>query len=1305
MTDKRISQQNEGKQMRVIARRADPQTRNENENKIVIARHDSLIRTTNKSTKSVKIEKDVIELDEEQERHNVTILENNTLKPKKRGLHLIIDESLDENLLDDGNEIKKIYHVSDIHISRYDDRHDEYLFVFKNLVNEIKKDMQHAVIVLCGDILHEKNMLSPQQLLLTKNFFIMLSDLLPCFVIIGNHDISPHGNTIDSLTPILKNLDTKNRIYLLLEDKCYHYNNLTFGVTSMFTKEVTPCTVENKIKIGLYHGTLKGTKLQNGYELSESGMFNMSDFKKYYDYVLLGDIHKHMYLDAKRTVAYSGSLIQTCFGEDLVHGIIKWDLVKKNSKFIKIHNDWGFVNLQCNEKGIVGNLKNLPKNPIIKMEYENITMSDADKYANILRTKYNAKCDLITIMSKNIDIKIGNGKNQKKLLDINNNETVLQMIIDYAKNNYKYNSKVINDMSKSISDLIKSIEYDYICIVKKFVLERLQFSNFFNFGENNEINYENLNGIVGINGNSFVGKSTACVDALLYAIFGKCPRGDKIDTINVDKKYMSTTVEFSLNGENYKIDRKRNVRGNGTKRTSIEKVVLYKNEVNISKESTDVTNKEIEKITCGYKVFIDTAIMLQNGATSFVDLSDTERKDLICGMLNLNVFNAISKFATNKRGKINYLLSEGNYPTIDRLNNMKTSLEINKYEFNELAGNILSLENDLRLITEEIREYMICLERLNFDKNDFLRIRTNINKLKKEMNDVLLSYDSNMNEKDICDNKLFCISQEKEKYDELLGKYENVEERNNQFQKSKQYELQLLNNQVEDLLSRRIPTTNKLSQKIIRSKLMEVNEKLKIVNKKILFSENKLNELQNKIYMVDKPQGLDDGYESFCVYEQISNRLNDEIDAVKKKLTKMEIKHKKLDTHEYDPDCEYCMNYPVTVEKIACNDEIDILQNKLDNLNEENDNNNIQLTKFTKFRDTYDEYCRLSNENDIYQIECNNVSEDLRGSLLERETHERKNHEYEEMMRINNENNQIDQEYKKIKEQIFIVERKINNEFIDYHKIKEKRSNNIDQINILQKDSYDLEKDITFIMEKKDKLKKELDKFSDYTDAVDEYEELASHIAWLRSDMKDRNVQLGEIKQQLNKLKDDNMTLCLKIESMEERLKEYAEKIHERDILDIIIKIIGKQGLVEDILTNNIIPKIENDINALIETIMNYRISIAYNNGIFRINKVSDGKYININTLSGCEKFMTNICFKMILENYNNRFKINVLVLDELFNCCDSDNIDKIESIFDTIKKQYSFVMVISHDDRIKKLYDTTIDVIRENNVSNISFS
>ena len=72
--------------------------------------------------------------------------------------------------------MKFIYHISDIHI-RNQDRHEEYRQVFKNLRNEIKKDTNEKIIVITGDIFHEKCNLSPESIILFKEFITRLNKL------------------------------------------------------------------------------------------------------------------------------------------------------------------------------------------------------------------------------------------------------------------------------------------------------------------------------------------------------------------------------------------------------------------------------------------------------------------------------------------------------------------------------------------------------------------------------------------------------------------------------------------------------------------------------------------------------------------------------------------------------------------------------------------------------------------------------------------------------------------------------------------------------------------------------------------------------------------------------------------------------------------------------------------------------------------------------------------------------------------------------------------------------------------------
>ena len=64
---------------------------------------------------------------------------------------------------------------------------------------------------------------------------------------------------------------------------------------------------------------------------------------KGYDFALLGDIHKHQYINKEKTMAYSGSLIQQNHGETRKgHGVLLWNIDDKTSNFYPIKNNYCF---------------------------------------------------------------------------------------------------------------------------------------------------------------------------------------------------------------------------------------------------------------------------------------------------------------------------------------------------------------------------------------------------------------------------------------------------------------------------------------------------------------------------------------------------------------------------------------------------------------------------------------------------------------------------------------------------------------------------------------------------------------------------------------------------------------------------------------------------------------------------------------------------------------------------------------------------------------------------------------------------
>ena len=233
-------------------------------------------------------------------------------------------------------KIRKILHLADVHIRTFR-LHDEYKEVFKTLISDIKElikdySREEIRVVLAGDLVHQKIVISNEQLMLGTWFLRELERIAPVILIAGNHDLLENNkDRMDSITPMVQFLPDHN-INFFKESKCYLDNNIVWCVYSIFEENKRP-DIESarkefgpdKTYVGLFHAALVNAKTDIGYEIDHG--VELDTFEGC-DMVLLGDIHKRQSFNHKGiTIAYPSSLIQQNFGENVSkHGFLFWDV-------------------------------------------------------------------------------------------------------------------------------------------------------------------------------------------------------------------------------------------------------------------------------------------------------------------------------------------------------------------------------------------------------------------------------------------------------------------------------------------------------------------------------------------------------------------------------------------------------------------------------------------------------------------------------------------------------------------------------------------------------------------------------------------------------------------------------------------------------------------------------------------------------------------------------------------------------------------------------------------------------------------
>jgi len=252
--------------------------------------------------------------------------------------------------------IKKIVHVADIHIRTYR-LHDEYKEVFKTFIAQVKElvegyEKDEIRVVIAGDLVHQKIVISNEQLILGTWFIKQLEMIAPVIIIAGNHDLLENNkDRVDSITPMVQFLPDAN-VNFFKESKCYLDENVVWCVYSIFEENSRPDIEaaraqfgDDKTYVGLFHAPLLNAKTDIGYEIDHGASLEIFEGC---DIVLLGDIHKRQSFNHKGIqIAYPSSLIQQNFGENVSgHGFLFWDVETKTFTEHNVANENSFYNFK-----------------------------------------------------------------------------------------------------------------------------------------------------------------------------------------------------------------------------------------------------------------------------------------------------------------------------------------------------------------------------------------------------------------------------------------------------------------------------------------------------------------------------------------------------------------------------------------------------------------------------------------------------------------------------------------------------------------------------------------------------------------------------------------------------------------------------------------------------------------------------------------------------------------------------------------------------------------------------------------------
>ena len=410
---------------------------------------------------------------------------------------------------------------------------------------------------------------------------------------------------------------------------------------------------------------------------------------------------------------------------------------------------------------------------------------------------------------------------------------------------------------------------------RRWSIKKLWLNNFLSFGENNEVEYKNLDGLTVVNSipANQGGKTIFTIDSLLFLFFGKTTKTEVNNEVfntfsNKDDVLVGGHIE--IDGDEYVIERTLNRKlsktGEYKVTTSLEfyKMLSDGTKENLEGEQRRETDKLIEDTIGSYDDFMLTIVATAKNLEDLMETKPTQRGRLLTKFIGLEIIE--------KKEEINKgLMSEFKSKMKSNLFNTKQlELDIEEYKRNISDNRISNKENDKKLneVLEKIKTAKTKKEDLlgkRYSIDDEIK-KVNPDTLKKEI-DVLTKKGVTLKETlDGITGQIKVLP--KFSYDEDVHEEYRTEEKNLLVEKNGiESTIKTIGKLIKDLKEGEIcPTCKRALDEVDHSSEIKDNEKLlKVKEKELKTIVTKIEKICDKLTKISGEKKNSDLYDKLSM--------------------------------------------------------------------------------------------------------------------------------------------------------------------------------------------------------------------------------------------------------------------------------------------------------------------------------------------------------------------------------------------------------------------------------------------------------
>lgn len=528
---------------------------------------------------------------------------------------------------------------------------------------------------------------------------------------------------------------------------------------------------------------------------------------------------------------------------------------------------------------------------------------------------------------------------------------------------------------------------------RRWSIKKLWLNNFLSFGDNNEIEYKNLDGLTVVNSipANQGGKTIFTIDSLLFLFFGKTTKTEVNSEVfntfsNKDDVLVGGHIE--IDGDEYIIERtlNRKLSKNGEYKisTSLEfyRILSDGTKENLEGEQRRETDKLIEDTIGSYDDFMLTIVATSKNLEDLMETKPTQRGRLLTKFIGLEI---IEKKEDINKG----LMSEFKSKMKSNLFNTK-QLELDNEEYKRSISDnrIANKENDTKL-----NEVLGKIKTAKDKKEDLLGKRYSIDdEIKKVNPDTLKKEIDSLTKKGVTLKETLdgIIEQikviPKFSYDEDTHEEYRTEEKNLLVEKNGiESSIKTIEKLIKDLKEGEIcPTCKRALDEVDHSSEIKDNEKLlKVKEKELKGVVTKIDKICDKLTKISEEKKNSDTYDKLSLSK---DKTEIDIDRMR-----VDYREKTSLLKDYERNSDFIeenrkleskiLGYnqlieTLDVEKDTIKSNIQSIENDSKNKEEKiNENNSLieQIKKEDEVLKIFEVYNRMIGKNGISKLVLSSV--------------------------------------------------------------------------------------------------------------------------------------------------------------------------------------------------------------------------------------------------------------------------------------------------------------------------------------------